>query len=268
LRFRLSHLIISILLLTACEEIKYNPLDSDNPDYIPPETTIITDINASTLNTSAITITFEGNDDVVEYSYLVDSTSWSDWTTNTSVIMDYLDEGEHYFSVKGRYITMDEDESPASVSFIVDAVQGPALRIFPLLTETQVNSAFTLSVYTEDMDSLVFGELSVDITSQGSDIVFISSERGIIMGEDENSSVLLSIYEQNQGHFTLAVNYANTEGVSGSGELLRLTFIASAASANGTATIDFSSLNLKLMDYNGTEIIVNELVGGKVVVLP
>ena len=263
MRFRLSHIVISILLLVACEEIEYNPLDIVNPDYIPPETTIITGINASIVNISTMIISFEGNDDVVEYSYLVDSTSWSDWTTETSVTMDYLDEGEHYFSVKGRYSNLVEDESPASISFIVDAVQGPALRIFPLLTETQVNNTFTLSVYIEDIESLVFGELSINISSS---LELIASDRGIMMGENESSSILLFINEQNQIQYTFAVNYANTEGARGSGELLKLTF--KAPSFTGSTNIDFSNLNVKLLDYNGNEIIVNDLVGGKVVVLP
>ena len=60
MRFKLF-ILIGILFL-SCEEIEYNPLDSVNPDYIPPETTITSDINGSTLDTSAVTILFEGND--------------------------------------------------------------------------------------------------------------------------------------------------------------------------------------------------------------
>ena len=75
-----SKLLVLIgILFLSCEEIDYNPLDSVNPDYIPPETTITSDINGSTLDTSAVTITFEGNDEVTEYSYSADSSSWSSW---------------------------------------------------------------------------------------------------------------------------------------------------------------------------------------------
>ena len=87
-----SKLLVLIgILFLSCEEIEYNPLDSVNPDYFPPETTIITDIDGSTLDTSAVTITFEGNSGVTEYSYSADSSSWSSWTSTTSVLIDYLE---------------------------------------------------------------------------------------------------------------------------------------------------------------------------------
>ena len=90
MRFRL--LVLTGILFLSCEEIEYNPLDSVNPDYIPPETTITSDINATTLDTSAVTITFEGNEGVIEYSYSADSSSWSSWISSTSYKMEYLDD--------------------------------------------------------------------------------------------------------------------------------------------------------------------------------
>ena len=114
---RFSFLILSLLLFLSCKaELATNPLDEESSEYVEPETTItVTDLDGSTLATSTVTIGFEGNDLVIEYSYNLDSSGYSDWSSSTSVTLAYLDEGLHTFSVKGRYASEDEDETPATV---------------------------------------------------------------------------------------------------------------------------------------------------------
>ena len=145
-----SFLILSLLLFLSCDaELVTNPLDEEGSEYVEPETTItVTDLDGSTLATSTVTIGFEGNDEVIEYSYNLDSSGYSDWSSSTSATLDYLDEGLHTFSVKGRYASMEEDETPASISFTVNAVTGPALMFYPRRAITSQNNIVTLQIHT------------------------------------------------------------------------------------------------------------------------
>jgi len=138
LRSRLTTVISLVLLLFSCDKIQENPLDPENPDYTPPETFITMEaLEGAVLDTSTVTITWSGNDLTVEYAYSLND-NWSEWSSATSVTLNYLDEGDYTFSVKGRYASEVEDESPATVNFSVDMVQGPALRVYTLLTEMNV----------------------------------------------------------------------------------------------------------------------------------
>ena len=65
-------ILLTLLLFLSCEEaLEYNPLDQDNnPDFVEPEAIITIDnLEGTTLDTSTVTITFMGNNGVVEYAY-------------------------------------------------------------------------------------------------------------------------------------------------------------------------------------------------------
>ena len=65
--------------------------------------------------------------------------------------LNYLDEGSHTFSVKGRYLSGYEEAVADSVSFIINAVTGPALRIAPLYKETTYGDLFSIDIMAEDL---------------------------------------------------------------------------------------------------------------------
>ena len=117
---RFSLLTFSLLLFLSCDEaLLINPLDEESAEYVEPETTItVTDLDGSTLNTSTVTIDFEGNDLVIEYAYSLNGGEYSEWTADTFVTLNYLDQGSYRFSVKGRYESGDEDETPAEATIL------------------------------------------------------------------------------------------------------------------------------------------------------
>ena len=322
LHFKLIILFSSLILFLSCEqeEIVYNSLDIENPEYIQPETTIIFALDI--VSTTSMTITFEGNQDSMEYRYHLDAQDWSDWTNSTSAVFSSLTEGEHLFRVKSRYQSGDEDptpaehsftvdytrpttsitspsngatinsstaqitwqletgaecsynfnykgwtdwgsgtsatfeyldegsytfsiksrfdplieeESPVSINFEVDALQGPGLRILPLLSETTLEEAIEVSIYAEDIDSVVFGEIiisfdnsNLEYTGYQDGSMLSSSASDLIIFVDQNLTS-----SQTEIKFTFATDFTSQAGISGSGELIKLNFTATGTSATG-----------------------------------
>ena len=264
--------ILTLLLFLSCEEaLEYNPLDPDNnPDFVEPETVITIDnLEGTTLDTSTVTITFAGNDGVVEYAYKLSDGDWSAWSTDTSATLSYIDDGDHVFSVKGRYIPGVEDETPATVNFSVDMVEGPGIRVYKLLTEMSVSAADSngvstdstqhVSIYAEEVEGLVVAKfqvkynasmLSLDTSAVSSGEMFLGIT-DILFFTEEIGSGLLDVNISVLGH----------EGVSGTGELIRLPFIPKAT---GTSTIEI--LNAEYSNITPSPIPIVDSANGLVVV--
>ncbi len=259
LHFNLKILASILLLFLSCEEIEYNPLDSVNPDYISPETTITSDIDGSTLDTSAVTITFAGNDEVTEYSYSADSSSWSSWASTTSYQMEYLDEGQHTFSVKGRYASGDEDETPATVSFTVDAIQGPALIFYPRRHIISSDGTATFQIQAYEVDSLMSASLTLTYDSTALEIVSVS-QGDMFTGAGES----VFIDEFDSGSLTIHTMYLGGDSpyVSGTGSL---AVILVKALAPGSHTLSLDGTQV-LKTHTNRSISITETVNGLMVV--
>ena len=264
MNFRLHHLLFLIFLFSCDQNPVFdNPYDEENnPNYIPPETIITSEsINGTILDTSGVTVAWEGNELVIEYSYKLDDNAWSEWSAATSVTLDYLDEGQHSFRVKGRYESLAEDDTPAELDFEVDAVQGPGLRVYPLLTEISINSSFDVYLYAEEVAGVVFAE--IQMSYDPAIVVFSGYEAGNMLGDPSDNSIL--IVEDNMGvlDITLATNYTDQSGVSGTGSLVKLTF--SAANAQGSTDLTVSG-GSAFLDFGNNDITIADIENGLVVV--
>ena len=254
---------LSLLLIFSCDEVEYNPYDIDNnPDYIPPETNIIEGPSeGETLDVTAIVVRWEGNEMIIDFSYKLDSNDWSEWEDVTSVTLEYLDEGTHSFSVKGRYTESIEDETPASVSFTVDAVQGPALRIYPMLTEVTSGETFSVDLLAEEVSSLTFGE--VKLSYDPSFVTFDLVENiGFLVGNDDDIIFISEHINENQ----INISFALTQGQSleGTGELCSFTF--SAISSGDFPLMILGPDSTKFRDSDNNNIPINDISNGMVVV--
>ena len=256
---RFNLLTLSLLLFLSCdEELLINPLDEESSEYVEPETTItLTDLDGSTLNTSAVTITFEGNDLVIEYSYNLDNSGYSDWSSSTSVTLAYLDEGLHTFSVKGRYASGDEDETPATVSFTVDAVQGPALIFYPRRHIISSGSTATFQIKAHEVENLMLATINIaydntliEILSVNQGDMFIGSGESVFI--DEKSTNSLSIYTMLLG--------GDSPSVSGTGVLAEIT-----VKSMGTSTLSLDGTQV-FKTHEDIPISILETVNGLVVV--
>lgn len=98
-------------------------------DTTAPDTTI-TSAPSGTINTNSATFEWTGSDspaspigtpaNELEYSYKLDSASWSAYSTDTQVTLTNISEGAHTFSVQARDKVNNIDPSPATANFTVD----------------------------------------------------------------------------------------------------------------------------------------------------
>ena len=263
MRFSILALFILLLSLSCEEALEFNPLDPENPDYIPPETTITSGPSeGAVLDISSAIFTWEGNNLVIDYSYKHDSNDWSEWADVTSVTLEYLDEGPHSFSVKGRYSETIEDETPASISFSVDAVQGSGLRIYPLLTEVTSGATFTVSLYAEEVSELTFGEVQISYNSSYATFVSVESS-GLLTGNAEDV-IFISEHTNgsSEGQIDLTFALTGEESLEGTGALCIFTFTASSP---GSFPLSISAGSV-FRDKANNNIPVHETANGLVVV--
>ena len=265
MRFSILALFIFLLSLSCEEALEFNPLDPENnPDYIPPETTITSGPSeGAVLDTSSAVFTWEGNDHlVIDYSYKYDSNDWSEWADVTLVTLNYLDEGAHSFSVKGRYSETIEDETPASISFSVDAVQGSGLRIYPLLTEVTTGATFTVSLYAEEVSALTYGEVQISYNSSYASFVSVESS-GLLTGNTEDV-IFISEHTNggSEGQIDLTFALTGEESLEGTGALCIFTFTASSP---GTFPLSISTASV-FRDKDNNNIPINDISNGLVVV--
>ena len=134
---RYSYLILLFILFNCEEDIpeRDNPLDDQSSDYVSPTVSLLTDLNnGDTLYAESLTTNWEGNDLVSEFRFKLDELDWTDWSEDASKILDYLDEGNHQLSAQSRYLNGDMSDI-VSVSFVVDAVDGPSLMFLKGITK-------------------------------------------------------------------------------------------------------------------------------------
>ena len=258
MRSRLTAVISLVLLLFSCDKIQENPLDPEGSDYTPPETFLTMEaLEGAVLDTSTVTITWSGNDLVVEYAYSLNG-DWSEWSSATSVTLNYLDEDAYTFSVKGRYASEMEDETPAMVNFSVDMIQGPALRVYTLLTEMIVNSTADIHIYAEDVEELVIIRFQVqyDAGVLGPETV---TKGELLTGIEE---MVFIVEEINTGLLEVNVGIPSHSGITGTGSLVTLSFTSKAV---GSTAIEIQNTEYgKLGDISGDPDPFTQTVNGMV----
>jgi len=261
-------------MIFNCEdgvEFPCNPLDPSCGDYTGIETVITDGPSAgSTITLNSATFSYIGGPLVVGYSHRMDfesnTSAWSDWTTDTVVTYENLDEGEHTFHVIGKYSETDIQSASTTSSFIIDAVSGPSIRVFPQTTHADINSVFQIDVYAEELGagSPVSGiALEIHFDSQklalnGSDPII----KGAFLSDYSGTDLLIEELETG----TITVNIGVTEGfnstgLAGTGVLFSISL---QTLSSGQSSIEIISADYR--DANNTPIGIQEIISGSVVV--
>ena len=182
---RKPYLYILAICFFSCEE----PPVFEAPD--PVETPVVAIQTIETIFTKLpIEIVWEGNttsrEFIYELQYVDDPSivhSWNelDTTGATSVTFDNLDEGNYIFTVHGLY-NQDNIGSEVTLSFEVDAISGPALRIYPLNQTAKSGDEIDVYLYFEDVpENLSVTGLHVDIRINTDELEFINDQ--FVFGE-------------------------------------------------------------------------------------
>ena len=175
--------ILSLLLLclfTSCEELEIdldNPFEAEIDEQIPEIIYLDQTVDGSTAS-----FNWEGNKFAFSYSFRLESQSyenpvgiyinWSDWSSDTLVTLEDLDEGQYIFQVKSRFDEVEQVE-PTTGNFEIDAIVGPAMRIYPLRQKVGGEDSFDVYLYAENIDDIA--GLQVELQFNSDQIVFIGS---------------------------------------------------------------------------------------------
>lgn len=161
-------ILLLLFLFTACTDdfIPDNPLDPNNPIYESPIVTIISGPeNGETLTTGNTTFVWDGNEDAMLFQYKIDDGLLSGWKNSKTVTLDYLDEGDHSFSLQAKYTTGDTTEVQTT-RFSVNAFGTNTIRLYPWESKRYNSDSFTVEVIGEEVTNIAsaFIEIEFDKT--------------------------------------------------------------------------------------------------------
>tara|TARA_Y100000768_G_C23926041_1_gene657582 strand:- start:226 stop:1017 length:792 start_codon:yes stop_codon:yes gene_type:complete len=261
MKIRLLYLIV-LLFAFNCEDtipIRDNPLDDEGGDYVAPTISLIDIFDGDTLYSESIEFIWEGNELVTEFRYKLDSFSWTDWNESSSAILSYLDEGDHHLSVQSRYLNGDTS-NVASVSFVVDAVSGPALMFYPRRHFAGQNEIVTFKIMAEEVTNLMMSEIHLEYDPSVLEIMSIS--QGSFFQNGQNS---IFLYEINTEAGAVQINTtlldSDSPSVDGTGDLAEIQV---KLLQPGSATVSFNGSDA-FIDPDNNDIIILEKINGLVV---
>ena len=257
-------ILIGLLFIWTCEDVPIvqdNPLDDDNPDYTPPSISFTSGPSeGQTIPDSDITFSWEGNELVTEYRSKLDAGTWKDWSDATTFVWEYLDEGNHQIALQGRYNSGDTSDV-VTISFTVDAVQGPALIFYPRAVTASVGSSVTFQVLAEEVTNLTAAQFNISFDP--SKLEILSVTQGAML-QISGESIFDVDYDNATGSVSVitAALGGSQPAVDGTGVLLELELKVNAA---GTSTLEFDGTEL-FRDPDNNDITIAQMVNGLVLV--
>jgi len=256
---RYPYIILIVLFILSCAEefVPDNPVDPDNPDYVPPIISIVSGpTEGQTLLTESAVFTFSGNQESMLFRTRLDSNYWSGWISSLSYTLDYLDEGDHTFYLQGKYTTGDTSEI-IDVSFTVDAVTGPALLFLPRRHTAATGQTVTFQVLAEEVFNLTGTEFTLDYNP--SKLAIEDVREGTLFNSLGTS---IFIYDNDPGVGKLTITAAAWAGdelsFTGTGVVAEIDAVLAQ---NGNTTIEFDG-NEIFRNPDNTTINISEAIGG------
>jgi len=195
--------LLLLFFLTACTDdfIPDNPIDPSNPDYFPPNLTIISGPSeGEILALGFTTFVWDGNEDAMLFQYKIDDGLLSGWKNSKAVTMDYLDEGDHSFSLQAKYTTGDTTDLQI-VNFSVNAFGTNTLRLYPWESKRINTDPFIVEVIAEEVINVASAFIEIEFdkalftlnsVSQGSALDSCSSPV-FIWNDDANNTGVIQI---------------------------------------------------------------------------
>lgn len=246
------------LFFAACTEVEEptldNPIDPENPNNQSsvPEAVITSNIS-STVSKTSITITWKGSAENSEFAFFLEGkeSNFSDWTNQTSITYNFLDEGEYIFYVKERTSSTEQNKATQK-SFTVDAITN-ALVFKSWLSEVNANQESYVDLWIDEVN--YFKGFTTQINIDGNITItritkLVSDVGNIALVTESNFSGMSQI--------PLDVVLLEANSFSGSSSICRIYFIAQGSgslSLTGATTIrDGSNNNINLSLLRNTEI--------------
>jgi len=257
---KIQYIIVLFLILSCGDEfVPENPIDPENPSYIPPIVSIVSGLaDGEVLQLARFTIFFSGNELSMLFRTKLDSNDWSGWYSSTSLTIDFLDEGDHDFYVQGRYTTGDTS-NVIWIPFEVNAVQGPALMFFPRRHIVIIGEKIIFRITAEEVYNLAGAEFHLDydpallsVENVTSGDIFSTGGSPIFLYEDNPASGKLTI--------TAATWGQGTESYTGTAVIADIEFEVTSI---GEIYIVFDGTEI-FRDPDNEPIPINETIHGKI----
>ncbi len=224
----LTLLIVSCSIFEGPEDIS-NPLDPNGPDFIPPEITFLeAPSSGEIIDTCLARFVWEGNQANMNFSFRLDDSEWSEWSSSHETEYPLLDEGEHAFSVKSRYFNGVEGDYPQLINFTVDDLSGPAIACYPRYSLIPRQGSAQVEVIVHDVVDLamikVLMSYNPDLLTATS--VQVYENASFLAGNGGTVIPFYSIYNS-QGMISIevAVDTGNPNSVSGTGAIAAIQFL-------------------------------------------
>ena len=252
-------LALIVLACTKTEPLEDNPLDPGGGEYEIPSVAIMSDIQpGQTITNETISIVLEGNELVVEYRIKLDDLDWTEWTSDNSFTVTYLDEGEHTIYAQSRYISTDESEI-ISIDFNVDAVSGPAIMFFPRRHYANAGDQIIFTINAEEVTDLAGIEFMLGYDPEQLSVVSITS--GNIFSQSDDPIFLSELDTDNHSlTITTATWGSGNNSFTGTGSIAQLEF---QVLQSAEIDIVFDG-EVVYRDNNNTDIDVSEIIPGKI----
>lgn len=249
-------LLIALILLGCSSREEFsppdNPFDPGNPDYVGPEAEIISGpTEGEIVDSTSVTLVWQGNESATGYRYRFDGMDWSEWDETISQTFDYLDEGNHYFEIQARSINGDLQANSTGLGFGVDAVAGASVVIYPYLQNGSPGDTLIYAIMAEEVSDLFAVECQIGFNSDYLELIEVAD--GEIL--DEWGGEILSI--QDATNSTVSTSLVAVEGSSisftGTTSIITLYFrikplAASEAGIEAIEITDITYLNPILVD--------------------
>jgi hypothetical protein len=200
-----------------------------------------------------------------EFSTRLDSGPWSDWSSEDAVSYGGMEEsslfGDH--TIEARVQTAAGVSAVESRTFAVDAIQGPAMRIFPLRSHVAVGDNLEIYVVVEEVIGVLGGNILLTFDPTTVDV----TEAVILRGDGSfltnlGATVISATPTIGTGG-QIEAGFAAPgleRGLSGTGAILRvrLTVRSTTVVRFGTQSIlrDLSKRDIPLR-FRGAEIFAN-----------
>jgi len=256
---RPSILLCLVLFIASCdvEDIGYeNELDPENPSFTEPQTTL-KPVSSDNFSKSSFVVEWQGSISSMEFRHKLDQKAWSQWEIQTSTTLNYLDEGSHLFLVQGRYLSGYVEATPDSLSFITDAVTGPALRIAPLYKEAVNGDAFTVDIMAEDLSNVAGAEILILFDT--SVLAYQSIDKGEFFGRAQGLVLeITKLKASNLLQIDIGAYNGTLSAASGTGVIATIHFNTLKV---GQSALTFQN-DCSLRDKDNNVLNYNSLVNG------
>lgn len=243
-----------------------NPFDTTQTDYIAPKTTILTSpSNGSTINNDFTTIKWTGSNINSTFSWKFNESAWTDWSQDSTVELQHLDDKSHLFEVRSKYLNGDIEDTPVSVQFFVDAVKGPALRMEKKYLTVNTGEDFTIDIWLEEVTDLFIMSIEMSYDTQYLNFKELNENTndGALIDMSSDNVIYLKNINENDGKIETYISLKDqTAGISGTGKIFTIKF---SGTKTGNTEVVFTN-NCKMRTDQNNVININEKVNSSIVI--